>query len=93
MEITHALKKKDGVIPTLVGGAAMPTAKQLPLAVAGLIKRHGIALSDTDWARGMQLLFEKLQDVVRAVGTTEPLPNLHSNLERLQIGYFRLIYP
>jgi hypothetical protein len=91
MEITHALKKKDGVIPTLVGGAAMPTAKQLPLAVAGLIKRHGIALSDTDWARGMQLLFEKLQDVVRAVGTTEPLPNLHSNLERLQSRYFRLM--
>jgi len=91
IEITHALKKKGGVIPTLVGGAAMPMAKQLPPAVAGLVKRHGIVLSDTDWARGMQLLFEKLQDVVRAGGTTEPLPDLHSNLERLQSRYIDLM--
>jgi tetratricopeptide (TPR) repeat protein len=93
MEITHALKKKAGVIPTLVGGAAMPTARQLPPEVAGLVQRHGIALSDADWTRGIQLLFEKLQDVVRAGGTTEPLPDLHANLQRLQSRYFSLMIP
>ena len=93
MEITHALKKKAGVIPTLVGGAQMPKPKQLPPAVAGLVKRNGIALNDGDWARSMQLLFEKLQDVVRGVGKTEPLPDLHSALEKLQARYFALMVP
>jgi tetratricopeptide (TPR) repeat protein len=93
LEITHALKKKEGVIPTLVGGAKMPAAKQLPSAVAGLVKRHGIALSDADWARSMQFLFEKLQDVVRGGGKTEPLPDLHSALEKMQQRYFALMVP
>ena len=93
MEIAHALKKKSGVIPTLVGGAAMPTAKQLPSAVARLVKREGVALSDTDWARSMQLLFEKLQDIVRGGGKTEPLPDLHSALQNLQSQYFSLMVP
>jgi tetratricopeptide (TPR) repeat protein len=91
MEITHALKKKAGVIPTLVGGAKMPAAKHLPSAVAGLVKRDGIALSDVDWARSMQFLFEKLQDVVRGGGKTEPLPDLHGKLEETQARYFGLM--
>lgn len=93
MEITHALKKKEGVIPTLVGGAKMPTPKQLPSAVAALVKRHGIALNDTNWGPDIQLLFEKLRDVVRAGGTTEPLPDLHIRLEDLQSKYFALMIP
>ena len=62
-EIVHALKRKSGVIPTLVGGATMPDAKDLPRPVAPLVKRNGIAIGDADWARSMQLLFEKLQDL------------------------------
>jgi len=91
IEIVHALKKKAGVIPTLVGGAKMPTVKQLPSAVAGLVKRHGIALSDLDWTRSMQFLFEKLQDVARGRGKTEPLPDLHGALEKMQAQYFGLM--
>src|SRR4051812_9204098 len=64
-EIVHALKRKSGVIPTLVGGASMPDAKDLPRPVAPLVKRNGIAITDADWARSMQLLFEKLQDLSR----------------------------
>jgi tetratricopeptide (TPR) repeat protein len=93
MEITHALHKKAGVIPTLVGGAEMPTAKQLPPAVAGLVKRNGIALNDADWTRSMQFLFEKLQGVVRGVGKTEPLPDLHDTLEKMQSRYFDMMVP
>jgi hypothetical protein len=65
-EIVHALKRKSGVIPTLVGGASMPDAKKLPRHVAPLVKRHGIAIIDADWARSMQLLFERLHDLSRA---------------------------
>ena len=64
-EIVHALKKKSGVIPTLVGGATMPDARDLPRPVAPLVKRNGIAIIDADWSRSMQLLFEKLQDLSR----------------------------
>ena len=64
-EIVHALKRKSGVIPTLVGGATMPDPKDLPRPVAPLVKRDGIAIIDADWARSMQLLFEKLQDLSR----------------------------
>ncbi|HMA72011.1 MAG TPA: toll/interleukin-1 receptor domain-containing protein [Xanthobacteraceae bacterium] len=63
MEIVQALKSKAPVIPTLVGGAKMPRATKLPPAIAGLVKRHGITLSDVDWARSMQFLFERLQDI------------------------------
>jgi tetratricopeptide (TPR) repeat protein len=88
MEIEHALKSRAAVIPTLVGGAEMPPARKLPRSIAGLVARHGIALSDTDWARSMQLLFEKLQDVVRAGRTTEPLDDLHATLLQMQTRYF-----
>jgi hypothetical protein len=64
-EIVHALKKKSGVIPTLVGGATMPEPKDLPRAVAPLVKRHGIAIVDADWARSIQLLFQRLQELSR----------------------------
>lgn len=93
LEIGQALKSKAAVIPTLVGGAKMPPAKKLPPAIARLVDRHGIALSDVDWARSMQFLFEKLQDIVRGGGTTEPLPDLHDTLQKMQSRYFTLMTP
>jgi TIR domain len=93
MEITHVLKSKAAVIPTLVGGASMPSAKKLPRAVGGLVRRHGIALNDSDWLRSMQLLFERLQDVVRVSRKTEPLPDLHDDLQEMQSRYFSLMIP
>jgi tetratricopeptide (TPR) repeat protein len=92
IEIQHALKnKRAAVIPTLVGGAAMPARKELPPAIAGLVDRHGVALSDVDWARSMQFLFERLQDIVRGSEPTEPLDDLHSTLFSMQEQYFGLI--
>ena len=92
-EIVHALKKKTGVIPTLVGGARMPSGKQLPSAVAGLVKRHGVTLSDMDWARSIQFLLEKLQDIVRSRGKTASLPDLQGALAKMQGQYFGWMIP
>src|SRR5262249_19304588 len=91
MEIVQALKSKAPVIPTLVGGAKMPAAKKLPRAIAGLVKRHGIALSDLDWVRSIQFLFERLQDMVRGLRKTEPLPDLHTALDKMQTRYIALL--
>lgn len=91
-EIVHALKKKSGVIPTLVGGARMPEPKDLPRAVAPLVKRHGIAIVDADWARSIQLLFEKLQDLSRTAGVAAKrrvatLEETLARLDTLQTSY------
>jgi tetratricopeptide (TPR) repeat protein len=91
MEIVQALRSKAPVIPTLVGGAKMPPGNKLPRAIAGLVKRHGIALSDVDWARSLQFLFERLQDIVRGVRKPEPLPDLHTDLDKMQTQYIALL--
>lgn len=93
MEIAHALKSKAAVIPTLVGGASMPKAASLPNPIAALVKRHGVALADQDWARSMQFLFEQLQDVVQAKRGPEVLPNVHEKLLAMQRQYFELMGP
>ena len=59
MEIERALHSRAAVIPTLVGEADA-ARRGAARAVAGLVDRQGITLSDTDWARSMQILFEKL---------------------------------
>jgi tetratricopeptide (TPR) repeat protein len=91
MEIVQALKSKASVIPTLVGGATMPPAKKLPRAIAGLVERHGITLSDIDWPRSIQFLFERLQDIVRGGRRPEPLPDLHNSLDKMQSRYIALL--
>jgi TIR domain-containing protein len=92
-EIVHALKRKTGVIPTLVGGATIPNAKDLPRSVAPLVKRNGIAIIDADWARSMELLFERLQDLSRTARTGvkrrfATLDDTLAKLDALQTGYF-----
>lgn len=98
IEIVHALKRKTAVIPTLVGGATMPRASDLPRSVAPLVKRNGIAIVDADWARSIQLLFEKLQDLSRAArvagkrrGAT--LDDTLAKLDALQSRYFAQLNP
>jgi tetratricopeptide (TPR) repeat protein len=93
MEIAHALKSKAAVIPTLVGGASMPKPASLPNAIAGLVKRHGVALADQDWGRSMQFLLERLQDVVQTKRSPEALPDVHENLLAMQQQYFDLMAP
>ena len=92
-EIVHALRRKSGVIPMLVGGARMPDPKDLPRPVAPLVKRHGIALVDADWARSMQLLLQQLQDLSRTARAAArrrvaSLDEILATLDTLQASYF-----
>ena len=91
MEIATALKSKSAVIPTLVGGASMPDRKQLPVNIRKLRDREGITLNDADWTRSMQLLFERLQTIVRSTGKTQPLQDLHATLIQMQSRYLALM--
>ena len=92
-EIVHALRRKSGVIPTLVGGAKMSDPRELPSPVAPLVKRNGIEIIDANWARSMQLLFEKLQELsrtARAAGKhrVAALDETLAELDALQTTYF-----
>jgi hypothetical protein len=96
IEIVQALKKKSGVIPTLVGGAGMPDPKDLPRPIAPLVKRNGIAIVDADWARSVQLLFQKLQDLSRAARgaanrRVATLDDTLAKLDTLQTSYFETL--
>jgi hypothetical protein len=64
LEIAAALARNVRVIPVLVGGAHMPRLEELPEALAGLLRRNAIELSDT----GFQQLLPRLIQAVEAAG-------------------------
>jgi hypothetical protein len=71
LEITAALARNVRVIPVLVGGAHMPRLEELPEALAGLLRRNTIELSDT----GFQQLLPRLIQAVEAAGAAaHPVP-------------------
>jgi tetratricopeptide (TPR) repeat protein len=91
MEIGQALKSKAVVIPVIVGGAEMPEARNLPPSIAGLVRLNAAFIYDTDWARGVQILIDQLQQIVRATGETEPLTDLQKRLTEMESKYFESI--
>ena len=49
LEVATALQGDRRVIPVLMGGARMPTAAELPPALAGLARRNAVELTDMRW--------------------------------------------
>jgi len=73
-EIEAALASGKRVLPVLVGGAAMPTADQLPAAIAALSRRQAVALSDARWSADVEGLIAALapQQGADGGGTAQP---------------------
>jgi hypothetical protein len=69
LEISAALARNVRVIPVLVGGAHMPRLEELPEALAGLLRRNAIELSDTAF---QQLLPRLIQAVEAASAAAHP---------------------
>jgi hypothetical protein len=65
VEIGHALARNIRVIPTLVGGAEMPQADELPAEMVNLAKRNAIELTDKRFRSDLQVLLEPLDRIVR----------------------------
>ena len=64
IEIESALKRQIPVIPVLVGGATIPTAKQLSDSIKALYYRQGIEVRrDPDFHRDMDRLIEYLKKI------------------------------
>ena len=61
-EIELALERGVRLIPVLVGGAGMPTARDLPPSIAGLSSRNALQVSDFDFDHGVDKLGQAIQD-------------------------------
>jgi hypothetical protein len=65
LEIEAALARNIRVVPTLVGGAAMPSSDQLPGALARLATRNAVELTDKRFRSDIQFLLEPLEKLAQ----------------------------
>jgi hypothetical protein len=73
LEIVSALERDVRVIPTLVGGAAMPDRKVLPDALKPLCDRQNFEIADRVWEDSCKRLAEALKKLlVVSVSATHP---------------------
>jgi hypothetical protein len=70
-EIATALKRHIRVIPLLIQGAAMPSARDLPDDLAPLSRRNAFEIHDSSWRDDIQRLISTLE---RAINGNRPAP-------------------
>jgi hypothetical protein len=60
-ELVQALGTKIPVVPVLLGGAALPSASELPTELAGLARRQAIVIRDETFHGDVDLLLQSLR--------------------------------
>jgi hypothetical protein len=65
LEISTALNRQIAVIPVLVGGVVMPSAKDLPADLVALARRQAIEVSDTRFHEDVTRLIETLNATLK----------------------------
>jgi predicted ATPase len=73
LEIEAALARNVRLVPTLVEGAAMPRAKDLPPSLTGLARRHAIEIAHSRFADDAARLVQAVKRLRAAPRTTTPL--------------------
>jgi len=63
-EIEAALAQGKGLIPVLVGGAAMPAATDLPESIRRLVRLQAAGLDDRHWRADLEQLVARVQELV-----------------------------
>jgi hypothetical protein len=71
-EIATALKRHIRVIPLLIQGAAMPSARDLPDDLAPLSRRNAFEIHDSSWRDDIQRLVTTLERVIKANRPASP---------------------
>ena len=66
LEVATALGRKVRVIPIFIQDAEMPAAKELPEDLWPLLRRNGLALTDTRWDRDVEDLIKTLEGLLKA---------------------------
>ena len=70
LEISLALERNILVIPALVGGAKMPSPKDLPNPLKKLAQRNAVTLDDQDFQRDAEQLIQVLEKVPSLRGSS-----------------------
>jgi len=65
LEVQSALKSGKPVIPVLVGGAQMPSDRDVPEPVRPLLRRQAVSLSDAGWKSDVARLVEMIRPLVK----------------------------
>jgi TIR domain len=71
IEIESALERKVRVIPVLVQGARMPTARMLPEPLVPFTRRQAHELSDARWRYDVNNLIERLEQMPTGPGRVD----------------------
>ncbi len=75
LEIQRALERGLRVLPVLVGGAPMPAARDLPMEIRPLTRRHAITLTDHRWRSCANEMLEALERIKSGTPIpTAPIP-------------------
>src|SRR3989441_2787908 len=72
LEIQTALEKNVQLLPTLVQGAMMPRAEQLPERMAGLVGRNAFEISYTRWQYDIERLIALIEKYRRQRAAESP---------------------
>jgi hypothetical protein len=69
LEVAAALRRDVPVIPVLVDGAAMPSARDLPADLEPLAWRNAVELRHSRWDADLQVLVQALEKLLPRKGT------------------------
>jgi tetratricopeptide (TPR) repeat protein len=91
MEVAEALSREATVIPILVGGAGMPSPDALPEALKPLSRRHAMSLAEDKWIPNVEVLIDRLREIILPRTEDIPLPQAERELNEMQLRYFDLL--
>ena len=72
-EIASALARDKRIIPVLIGGAAMPDARQLPADIAGLCALNALVLGDRELGENANRLVDAIRGETATARRTDTL--------------------
>lgn len=74
LEIASGLRRGIPIIPVLVGGASMPTGKNLPDEIKDFAFQNAIELRDSSWPADLDQFVEKLRALLGVAPPYAPRP-------------------
>ncbi len=70
-EVARALKREARVIPVLIEGAKLPTARQLPSDLQTLPNRQALELRNSHWTEDITALMNNIRESIFSLDTRE----------------------
>jgi hypothetical protein len=85
-EIATALKRNIRVIPLLIQGAAMPSARELPDDLAPLSRRNAFEIHDSSWRDDIRRLVTALERAIKGEPVPSPQQQPKQEISLLRLG-------